>query len=36
MKRIYVVGTAATKGEELVYLGERVKAARKTPLRHGR
>ncbi len=32
MKRIYVVGTADTKGEELAYLGERVKAAGGEPL----
>ena len=27
MKRIYVVGTADTKGEELAYLAERIAAA---------
>jgi len=32
MKRIYVVGTADTKGEELAYLAERVKAAGGYPL----
>jgi len=32
MKRIYVVGTADTKGEELAYLAERVKAAGGEPL----
>lgn len=32
MKRIYVVGTADTKGEELAYLAERVKAARGEPV----
>ena len=32
MKRIYVVGTADTKGEELAYLAERVKAAGGNPL----
>jgi uncharacterized protein (UPF0261 family) len=32
MKRIYVVGTADTKGEELAYLAERVKAGGGEPL----
>jgi uncharacterized protein (UPF0261 family) len=32
MKRIYVVGTADTKGEELAYLAERVRAAGGDPL----
>jgi uncharacterized protein (UPF0261 family) len=32
MRRIYVVGTADTKGEELAYLAERVKAAGGNPL----
>jgi uncharacterized protein (UPF0261 family) len=32
MKRIYVVGTADTKGEELAYLAERVSAAGGDPL----
>jgi uncharacterized protein (UPF0261 family) len=32
MKRIYVVGTADTKGEELAYLADRVKAAGGSPL----
>ncbi|HEY6633690.1 MAG TPA: Tm-1-like ATP-binding domain-containing protein, partial [Rhizobiaceae bacterium] len=32
MKRIYVVGTADTKGEELAYLAERVTAAGGEPL----
>jgi uncharacterized protein (UPF0261 family) len=32
MKRIYVVGTADTKGEELAYLAERVTAAGGAPL----
>ena len=31
MKRVYVVGTADTKGEELAYLAERVKAAGGEP-----
>jgi uncharacterized protein (UPF0261 family) len=32
VKRIYVVGTADTKGEELAYLAERVEAAGGTPV----
>jgi uncharacterized protein (UPF0261 family) len=32
LKRIYVVGTADTKGEELAYLAERVSAAGGSPL----
>ena len=32
MKRIYVVGTADTKGEELAYLAERVRAAGGDPV----
>jgi uncharacterized protein (UPF0261 family) len=32
MNRVYVVGTADTKGEELAYLAERVKAAGGEPL----
>lgn len=32
MKRIYIAGTADTKGEELAYLAERVKAAGGDPL----
>lgn len=33
MKRVYVVGTADTKGEELTYLADRIKAAGGSPLR---
>lgn len=33
MKPIYVVGTADTKGEELAYLADRIRAAGGTPLR---
>ncbi|MGH6926654.1 MAG: Tm-1-like ATP-binding domain-containing protein [Propylenella sp.] len=32
MKRVYVVGTADTKGEEIVFLAERVRAAGVDPL----
>jgi uncharacterized protein (UPF0261 family) len=32
MKRVYVVGTADTKGEELAYVAERVAAADSTPV----
>ena len=32
MKRIYVVGTADTKGEELAYLAERIAAAGGEPV----
>ena len=32
MKRIYVVGTADTKGEELAWLAEQVEAAGGRPL----
>jgi uncharacterized protein (UPF0261 family) len=32
MKRVYVVGTADTKGEEIAFVAERVKAAGGTPL----
>jgi uncharacterized protein (UPF0261 family) len=33
MKRVYVVGTADTKGEELAYLADRIKAVGGSPLR---
>jgi uncharacterized protein (UPF0261 family) len=33
MKPVYVVGTADTKGEELAYLADRIKAAGGSPLR---
>lgn len=33
MKRVYVVGTADTKGEELAYLADRIKAVDGSPLR---
>ena len=33
MKRIYVVGTADTKGEELAYLADRIKAVGGSPFR---
>ena len=33
MKPVYVIGTADTKGEELAYLADRIKAAGGSPLR---
>src|SRR5262245_59503351 len=33
MKPVYVVGTADTKGDELAYLSDRIRAAGGTPLR---